>query len=89
MNTEITFDERKQGQAIAYSGNASEVSDGCQVDLEHNGMKITAKVVKTLDGQPWVGKVTALLQADAAKPGDLQIGSTIHFQERNIFSCAA
>ena len=56
MNTEITFDERNKGQAIAYSGNASEVSDGCQVDLEHNGMKITAKVVKT-NGQPWVGEV--------------------------------
>ncbi len=88
MNTEITFDERNQGQAIAYSGNASEVSDGCQVDLEHNGMKITAKVVKT-DGQPWVGEVTALPETDAAKLGGLQIGATIHFQEQNIFSCAA
>ncbi len=89
MNTEITFDERNKGQAIAYSGNTSEVSDGCQVDLEHNGMKITAKVVKILDGQPWVGEVTALPKADAAKLGGLQIGSTIHFQEQNIFSCAA
>ncbi len=89
MNTEINFDERNQGQAIAYSGNTTEVSDGCQVDLEHNGMKITAKVVKTLDGQPWVGEVIALPKADAAKLGGLQIGSTIHFQEQNIFSCAA
>ncbi len=89
MNTEITFDERNKGEAIAYSGNASEVSDGCKVDLEHHGMKSTAKVVKTLDGQPWVGEVTALPEADAAKFGGLQIGSTIHFQEQNIFSCAA
>ena len=88
MNTEITFDERNKGQAIAYSGNASEVSDGCQVDLERNGMKITAKVVKT-DGQPWVGEVTVLPETDSAKLGGLQIGSTIHFQEQNIFSCAA
>ena len=89
MNTEITFDERNTGQAIVFGGSADQVSEGCQVDLEHSGLKITAKVTKTVDGQPWVGEVTGLAETDAAKRGGLEIGSTIHFEERHIFGCAA
>ena len=89
MNTEITFDERNTGQAIAFGGSADQVSEGCQVDLEHSGLKITVKVTKTVDGQPWVGEVISFAETDAAKLGGLEIGSTIHFEERHIFGCAA
>ncbi len=89
MNTEITFDERNTDQAIAFDGSADQVSEGCQVNLEHNGLKITAKVIKTVDDHPWVGEVISFAETDAAKLGGLEIGSTIHFEERHIFGCAA
>ena len=90
MNTlEINFDDRKEEANIEFRGGINEVSEGCRVDLEHQGVRITAKVTKYTPGEPWVGEVTDFAQDATDQVTDLKIGSTIHFEERHIHSCAA
>ena len=90
MNThEISFDERSESQPIAYCDGVDSVSAGCEVDLEHDGVIISAKVKNDgLEGD-WLGEVTDIPTGDAKNVGSLKIGSVIHFQDRNIFRCAA
>ena len=89
MDTQkISFDERGEGEPIAYSGSAQTVSDGCEVDLQHNGLKISAKVMKSDEGK-WLGEVTDIPASDADELSDLKIGSTILFEDSNVYRCAA
>ena len=83
MATNINFSERSNDQTIEFDGEAREVSQGCLVNLEHEGTVITAKVIECNDGHTWVGEITD--SQDEA----LQVGSTIEFEEVNIFRCAA
>ncbi len=90
MNTlEINFDDRSDDANIEFRGGINEVSEGYRVDLEHQGVRITAKVTKYTPGEPWVGEVTDFTQDATDQITDLKIGSTIHFEERHIHSCAA
>ncbi len=86
---EIKFDVRQQGQPIEFSGSTSDVSEGCEVQLETDGLQICAKVVKTNADQTFEGKVTGFAGSDLNELGDLRIGSPIRFQDRHIFRCAA
>ncbi len=86
---EINFDVRQQGQPIEFAGSTSDVSEGCEVQLEADGAKICAKVVKTNADQAFEGEVTGFQGSDLDELGDLRIGSAIRFQDRHIFRCAA
>ena len=86
---EISFDVRQQGQPIEYSGSTSYVSEGCEVQLEAEGVQICAKVVKINANQTFEGEVTDFPGGDLDKLGDLRIGSPVRFQERHIFGCTA
>ncbi len=89
MDTQkISFDERGEGQPIAFIGSAQTVSDGCEVDLQHNGLKISAKVMKSDEGK-WLGEVTDLPASDVDELSGLTIGSTILFEDSNVYRCAA
>ncbi len=83
MSNNINFSERGNDQTIEFDGAASKVSQGCLVNLEHEGTTITAKVIECTDGQTWIGEITDS-QDDA-----VEIGSTVEFEEGNIFRCAA
>ncbi len=83
MPTDIKFSERSNEQDIEFDGTASEISQGCLVNLEHKGTSITVKVNECTDGQIWTGEITD--SQDKA----LNIGSTVEFEDRNIFRCAA
>ncbi len=86
---EISLDLRQQGQPIEYAGSTRNVLDGCEVQLEADGVQIYAKVVKTYDDQTFEGEVTGFPGSEVDKLGDLRIGSPIRFQDRHIFQCAA
>ena len=86
---EINFDVRPQGQPIEFAGSTSDVSEGCEVQLEADGVQICAKVVKTNTDQTFKGQVIDFPGSDIDEVGDLRIGSPIHFQDRHIFRCAA
>ena len=86
---EINFDVRQQGQPIEFAGSTSDVSEGCEVQLEADGVQICAKVVKTNADQTFEGKVTSFPDNNLDELGDLRIGSPIRFQDRHIFRCAA
>lgn len=83
MTTEINFNERDNGQSIQFDGDASEVCEGCLVDLNHAGETITVKVTECTENQCWNGEITD-------SPSDtLKIGSTIKFEDRHVIRCAA
>ncbi len=86
---ENKFDVRQQGQPIRFAGSTSDVSEGCEVQLEADGVQICAKVVKTNADQTFEGKVTGFAGSDLDELGNLRIGSPIRFQDRHIFRCAA
>ncbi len=86
---EINFDVRQQGQPIEFAGSTSDVSKGCEVQLETDGVQICAKVVKTNADQTFKGEVTGFPGSNLDELGDLRIGSPIRFQDRHIFRCAA
>ena len=83
MATNINFSDRSNDQTIEFDGEANEVSQGCLVNLEHEGAVITAKVIECTDGHTWVGEITD------SRDETLQVGSTVEFEEVNIFRCAA
>ena len=83
MSNNIKFSERGNDQTIEFDGDACEVSQGCLVNLEHEGTAITAKVIECTDGQNWIGEITD--SQDKA----IKIGETVQFEEGNIFRCAA
>ena len=85
---EISFDLRQQGQPIEYAGSTRNVSDGCEVQLEADGVQIYAKVVKTNADQTFEGEVTDFPGSDLDELGDLKIGSPIRFEDRHIFRSA-
>ncbi len=89
MDTQkISFDERSEGQPIAFSGSAQTVSEGCEVDLQHDGLKLSAKVMKSNEGK-WLGEVTDVPASEAEELSGLKIGSTILFEDTNVYRCAA
>ena len=53
------------------------------MNLEHAGTAITVKVTECTDGQIWIGEITD--SQDKA----LKVGSTVEFEDCNIFRCAA
>ena len=83
MDTKINLSERANDQDIEYDGKASEVSQDCLVNLEHEGTTITAKIIECTDGETWVGEITD------SKDDALKVGSTVEIEDRNIFRCAA
>ena len=85
----INFDVRQQGEPIEFAGSTSDVSEGCEVQLETDGVQICAKIVKTITDQTFEGEVTGFPGSDLNELGDLIIGSPIRFQDRHIFRCAA
>ena len=86
---EINFDVRQQGQHIEFAGSTSDVSEGCKVQLEADGVQIWAKVVKTNADDTFNGEVTSFPGSNLVEVGDLRIGSPIRFQDRHILRCAA
>ena len=85
----FNFDTRTQGQPIEFAGSTSAVSEGCEIQLEANGVQVGAKVVKTNADQAFEGKVTGFPGSNINELGDLKIGSPIRFQDNHIFRCAA
>ncbi len=85
----FNFDTRKQGQPIEFAGSTSNVSEGCEVQLETDGVQICAKVLKTNADQAFDGEVTGFPGSDLNELGSLKIGSPIRFQDHHIFRCAA
>ncbi len=85
----INFDVRQQGEPIEFAGSTSDVSEGCEVQLEADGVQICAKIVKTITDQTFEGEVTGFPGIDLDELGDLRIGSPIRFQDSHIFRCAA
>ncbi len=85
---EISFDVRQLDQPIVFTDGADTVSKGFEVDLQHNGARISAKVLKSTEGD-WLAEVTDIPTGYAAVFGSVKIGSKIRFQDRNIFQCAA
>lgn len=85
---EISFDQRDEGQPIVFTGGADTVSKGSEVDLQHDGASISAKVLKRTEGD-WLAKVTVIPAGYAERFGSVKIGSKIRFQDRHIFRCAA
>jgi len=83
MTTEINFNERDNDQSIMFDGTASEVSEGCMVDLNHDGETITVKVVQCTENQPWSGEITD------CSSSTLTLGTTVQFEDRHIIRCAA
>ena len=86
---ETSFDVRQQGQPIEFAGSNNNVSEGCEVQLEADGVQICAKVVETNADQTFGGEVTGFPGSDLKKLGGLKIGSPIRFQDHHIFRCAA
>ena len=83
------FDERNQDQSIEYAGSAKAICQGCKVDLEQDGVRITVQVENN-EGSAWTGQITAFPNnTDDTEIGELKIGNTINFEERHIFRCAA
>ncbi len=85
----LNFDVRQQGQPIEFAGSTSAVSEGCEIQLEADGVQVGAKVVKTNADQAFEGKVTGFPGSDLSELGNLKIGSPIRFQDHHIFRCAA
>ena len=85
----INFDVRQQGQPIEFAGSICDVAEGCEVQLEADGVQICAKVVNTNPDQTFNGEVTSFPGSDVDEIGDLRIGSPIRFQDRHILRCAA
>ncbi len=81
--TTPNFNERDDNTAIEYDGDTNEVCEGCSVNLDHEGTIITARVIECTDGQPWVGEITD------STIENLQIGSTIKFENCHVIRCAA
>ena len=89
MNTqEISFDQREEDQPIVFTGGADTVSEGSEVDLQHDGSSISAIVLKSTEGD-WLAMVTVISAGHAGQFGGVKLGSTIRFQDRHIFRCAA
>ena len=84
MRQKIKFDIRKGNQPIEFSGSTTEITEGCNVDLEHNGVRVSAKIV-SVDGETWVGQVIGV----GDETSDLEVGSKVYFQDQHILSCAA
>ncbi len=85
---EISFDQREEGRPIVFSGGADTVSEGSEVDLQHDGASISAKVLKSTEGD-WLAEVTVIPGGYAEQFGSVKLGSKIRFQDRHIFRCAA
>ena len=84
MTQKIKFDIRKGDQSIEFGGSTTEITEGCNVDLEHNGVRISAKII-SVDGETWVGQVIGV----GDDIGDLEVGSKVYFQDEHILTCAA
>ncbi len=85
---EISFDVRQLDQPIVFTDGADTVSTGFEVDLQHNGARISAKILKRTEGD-WLAEVTDIPTGYAEQFGSVKIGSKIRFQDRHIFRCAA
>ncbi len=85
---EISFDLRQLDQPIVFTGGDDTVSKGCEVQLQHLGARISARVLKSTEGD-WLAEVTSIPAGYAEQFGSVKIGSRISFQDRHIFRCAA
>ena len=85
MATQINWKERTDDE-IVYD-NTNELGKGCNVDLNWDGVTVTAKVIGN-EGTNWTGEITNI-NNDENEHGDLKIGSQIQFEDRHVFRCAA
>ncbi len=84
-----TWDEREDEQPIEFDGDTDEISRGCTVELEHDGVRVAVEVQNN-KGNTWTGKITGFpTNEDETHIGNLKVGTTITFEERHIFRCAA
>ena len=88
MSTQINWNERTDDQSIVFDGTNNEVCEGCIVNLDWDGIAITVKVTDCTN-DPWTGEVTGFPDSDVTEHGELKIGTTIKFEDRHIFRCAA
>jgi hypothetical protein len=86
---QINWGQRSQDEPITFDGDAQAVCEGCIVDLEHEGTRVTVRVQGQQD-EAWTGEITGFPgQAEAVEVGQLKVGSTIQFQDDNVLRCAA
>ena len=81
--TTPNFNERDNNIAIEYDGDTDMISEGCLVNLDHEGTTIIARVIECNEGETWTGEITE------SKIESLQIGATIEFEDCHVFRCAA
>ncbi len=87
MTTQISWNVRKEDQAIEFD-SVEEVSEGCIVDLDYNGVTITAKITNCNE-TPWTGEITGFPDNNTTEHGELKIGTTVQFEDRHVIRCAA
>ena len=70
----VNWDQRSQDATIAFAG-AEQVCEGCIVDLEHEGTRVSVRV-QGQDGQAWTGEITGFLfERDSASATLDQVGN--------------
>ncbi len=87
MTTQINWNERTEDQPIVFD-SVNEVAEGCIVDLDYEGVTISAKVTNCNEN-PWTGEITSFPDSNTTEHGKLKVGSTIQFEDRHVFRCAA
>ena len=87
--TKTNFSERNLDQPIVFDGSINEIAEGCSIELESDGVTLTAKVIACNAGQAWTAEITGFLNFDNNEHGNLKVGSTIEFEDRNVLRCAA
>ncbi len=84
----INWGLRSQDAPIAFAG-AEQLCEGCIVDLEHEGTRVSVRV-QSHEGQAWTGEITGFPQcADTCEIGDLKVGTTVQFEDNQVLRCAA
>ena len=85
----INWDQRNQDEPIVFEGSAEAVREGCTVDLEHEGTRVTVRVQGQQD-EAWNGEITGFpAHADSSEVGALKVGLAIQFQDDHVLRCAA
>lgn len=84
----VNWDQRSEDATIVFAG-AEQVCEGCIVDLEHEGTRVSVRV-QGQEGQAWTGEITGFPQhSDTSAIGELKIGSTVQFEDNQVLRCAA
>lgn len=87
MGTQINWNERNENEPIIFDGT-KKVAEGCVVDLEYDGVTVTAEVTNC-KATPWTGKITGFPNGDNDNLPELKVGATIKFEDRHVLRCAA